>query len=220
MNKKNIFFILIVTFVFLILFPHLEFTGLTIYRVPLNIEIDILNEDKEVKAGETLEANLIFYNLLNPKSILFNYSVQSMTGEILITKQENLFIEKETILKRNIKIPKTAETGYYFLTVNWDDSKSKTSSIFKVISTSHIFKFSLIKILTSIILMLGTLLIIIFILTHNTVLDELTKLDKAKISLFFWRIGWALKQHNYFIKYIIAFIILSLLGIILILINY
>ena len=220
MNKKNIIFIACISLVFLLLISNLKYTGFSIYRVPFNIDIDILNTNKEVNAGDNLKVNLVFYNLLEPRSVSFNYSVKSLTGETLITKSESIFIENETVLKKAIIIPKSAETGYYLVSVDWDNTNSKTSSLFKIKSDKKVIKFSIIKVLVSLIIILISILIIIFVLTHNTVLEQLSNLNKAQLSLFFWRIGWSLKQHNYFIKYIAVIIILCLLSIILVLINY
>jgi len=220
MNKKNVVFILAIVFIFVLLVSNLKYTGFAIYRVPFNIEIDILNKDKEVKTGDNLNINLIFFNINKPRSVDFNYSIKSLTSQNIVTREETLFVEKELVVTRDIQIPKSAPSGYYLLEVKWDQENSKTSSLFKIKSESRVLKFFIINVLVSILLILITLLIIIFIITHHTTLDEINKLNKAAISLFFWKISWRLKQHNYYIKYIISIIIICLLIIILILINY
>ena len=80
MNKKNIIFIAAISTVFILLISSLKFTGFSIYRVPFNVDVDILNENKEVNAGDNLKINLIFFNLLSPRSVSFNYSIKSLGG--------------------------------------------------------------------------------------------------------------------------------------------
>ena len=219
MNKKNIIFIVSIGFVFILLISNLKITGYSIYRVPFNVDIDILNNNKEVDAGNKLNLNFVFYNLLNPRSVPFNYSIKSLSGDVIVAKSETIFIQNETVITRSIQIPEDVKSGYYLVNIDYE-SNSKTSNLFKIKSSKEFIKFSLIKILTSLIIILISFLIIGFILTHNTILDQLSNLNKAQISLFFWRIGWSLKQHNYYIKYIAVLIILCLLAIVLILINY
>ena len=220
MHKKNVILFFLICIIFITLLSHMRYTGLVVYRVPFNIEVDIQNNEKEVDAGDIINANLIFYNLLEPTSISFNYSIKSLKGNVLFVQNENIYVQNETILKRGILIPKTAPAGYYLLVVEWGSSFARSSSLFKVNSEIEMIKFSAIKILMSLVLISIALLIILMIITHNNVLNSLTNLNKARISLFFWKIGWILRQHNYYIKYIIIFIILCLLAIILILINY
>ena len=220
MNKKNIIFIILASITFISLLSYMEYTGFAVYRVPFGVEIDILNNEKEVSAGDVINANIIFYNLLRPQSIKLNYSIKNLKGDVLVSDNTNIFVQNETILKKTILIPKSAPSGYYLVVAEWDDSYSKVSSLFKVKSGSETFKFLIIKVLMSLVLIASTLLIIILIITHNNALSTLSNLNMAKISLFFWKVGWVLKQHNYYIKYFLVFIILCLLGAVLTLINY
>ncbi|MBI2672312.1 hypothetical protein HYX16_05240 [Candidatus Woesearchaeota archaeon] len=219
-NKKNIMFILLVSIAFISLLSYMKYTGFAVYRVPFGVEIDILNSGKEVDAGDVINANIIFYNLLQPQSIKLNYSIKNLKGDVLVSDNTNIFVQNETVLKKSILIPKSAPSGYYLLVAEWDNSYSKVSTIFKVRSGKDELKFLIIKLLMSLVLIAVTLLIIILIITHNNALSSLSNLNKARISLFFWKIGWILKQHNYYIKYILVFIILCLLGAVLTLINY
>lgn len=98
--------------------------------------VSIQEEFKQAMAGETLEAEVMVYNLgdLMPVDVVLNYGIKDFEGNTIAFKQETFAVEEQKKVKINIKIPEFLKPDFYvfYTLLEYDNQKASSSDVFEV----------------------------------------------------------------------------------------
>jgi len=107
-----------------------------------DIEVNILEEFKEVIAGEGLLAEITLYN---PKGIRLadvdvEYIVKDIDGTIIINEHEAVAVETRTSFIKRFTIPSSLKPGSYifYAKVTYNGVVGSSSSLFEVVEKPHV----------------------------------------------------------------------------------
>lgn len=129
--------------------------------------VSVQEKFKQAMAGETLEAEVMVYNLgdLMPVDVALNYGIKDFGGNTIVFKQETFAVEEQKKVKIEIKIPEYLKPDFYvfYTLLEYDGQKASSSDVFEVkevVERKEAWKFpSVYKIL----LIMGILILIVII---------------------------------------------------------
>ncbi|MBA3064251.1 hypothetical protein FP803_02325, partial [Candidatus Woesearchaeota archaeon] len=109
-----------------------------------DIEVEILEEFKEVVAGKKVFAKIILYN---PKGtglvdVEVDYAVMDIDGKVIIKEHETVAVEIRTSFIKDFTIPSFVKTGSYILyaKVTYEGVIGTSSSLFNVVEKPYVEK--------------------------------------------------------------------------------
>jgi len=107
-----------------------------------DIEVEILEEFKEVAAGEGLLAEISVYN---PKGVRLvdvsvDYTIMDLDGTVIIKEHETLAVETKTSFIKRFTIPGFVKTGNYifYAKVTYNGFVASSSSLFSVVEKPYV----------------------------------------------------------------------------------
>ena len=107
-----------------------------------DIELNILEEFKEVAAGEGLLAEITLYNLagIGLIDVSVDYAIIGLDGKAIIKEHETVAVETRTSFIKRFTIPSSAKPGSYILyaKVTYDGVVGSSSSLFEVVEKPHV----------------------------------------------------------------------------------
>jgi len=107
-----------------------------------DIEVEILEEFKEVAAGGGL---LVKITLYNPKGtglvdVEVDYAIMDLDGKVIIKEHETVAVETKTSFIKRFTIPSSAKPGNYifYAKVTYNGVVGSSSSLFEVVEKPHV----------------------------------------------------------------------------------
>lgn len=151
-------------------------------RKPLfNITTEVI--EKKLRPNDEVWANIRIINMgdLEDINVLLYYAIKTFGGDILLSKEESLTIDKKLDIKRSLKIPQTIHKGEYlfYSKVSYEDIFAESADTFEV--TSEEVPAPIGKGLFNTILLLIMLgLIVIILVLYTRIRKVNTRKRKAK----------------------------------------
>jgi len=108
------------------------------YSLSFDVSSEIAPAFSEVSPGERFMANVNIYNIASETgSVLLNYSVKSLKGELIFSGSQTLNVNNEASINVEYLIPEDTNEGNYVFSVIASDEKNlkvgTTSSLFNVL---------------------------------------------------------------------------------------
>jgi len=107
-----------------------------------DIEVELLEEFKEVEAGEELFAKIMLYN---PKGtglidVEVDYNIMDLGGKLITKEHETVAVETKTSFVKDFTIPDSAKAGKYifYAKVTYNGLIGSSSFLFNVVEKPHV----------------------------------------------------------------------------------
>lgn len=107
-----------------------------------DIEVEILEEFKEIVAGEKIFAEIMLYN---PKGtglmdVEVDYIIMGIDGKVIVKEHETVAVETRTSFVKDFTIPSFVKTGSYILyaKVTYNGLVASSSSLFNVVEKPYV----------------------------------------------------------------------------------
>jgi len=147
-----------------------------------DIEIEILEEFKEVAAGEKVFAKISLYN---PKGtglidVSVDYTIIDIDGKVIIKEHETVAVETRTSFIKSFTIPDSAKSGDYILyaKVIYNGLVGGSSSLFSVVEKPYVeMPIQIEKYLYILYLVIAVIVVFIILMFYQYI--ELKKLTKS-----------------------------------------